>query len=617
MSQFDESKVKRADDGRFAEKPPAPEAEGVDLEGAAEITSKWGDPDAPEQSEQDKGRPGAVIATERPADAARDHFVSEGYTPEDVDEAFSLMKPKRRYDDQGEPYDSYTNSHMERVEDILTHPEPGESWRKSWNADCRECGNQIEDEGSPNIKGSCLRCSGDWELEDEGDYEIAEGSRLGSYVRAEAVAAWGEEAVADADEAYLTEDRKRSNWNDDTDHELTAEETEDYFRMARLKVHGTDPQLSAGSRTPWGSAQQVEFPAQGVAVVHTEGHGGIKLSPERNKAIAPALRNASGWYEEDSESHIVAMYHPDAFGHRNDGNWNDTRASAEASVRDWYPDQYEKATGVKLRPEQSYMLRQSQAAQDVEGFRAAHANDYVTNGGDRHLDDIDGMNMRAITVERRATGDERVLVAPQTFWRDNGTDRTDTPIVVNPDRMVDITDLEKAKDDQLRPAPRPKVHDLGIDYSNLTEKQSERARGELDKRYRYEDGQVATLADRMASKGVEGKSRSYFSGEKQATYYVELGDSRIQPVSKSTYDALGGVPETMSETDKARFEMHRAEQAAERNGSQARREALTAARTSYRTLSDRDSERTQAVLDDYRERVAQRVRESGLFSQEG
>ena len=31
MSQFDEGKIKRADDGRFAEKPPAPEANGIEL----------------------------------------------------------------------------------------------------------------------------------------------------------------------------------------------------------------------------------------------------------------------------------------------------------------------------------------------------------------------------------------------------------------------------------------------------------------------------------------------------------------------------------------------------------------------------------------------------------
>ena len=34
MSQFDESKVARGGDGRFAEKPPAPEADGVDLSGS-------------------------------------------------------------------------------------------------------------------------------------------------------------------------------------------------------------------------------------------------------------------------------------------------------------------------------------------------------------------------------------------------------------------------------------------------------------------------------------------------------------------------------------------------------------------------------------------------------
>ena len=49
-----------------------------------------------------------------------------------------------------------------------------------------------------------------------------------------------------------------------------------------------------------------------------------------------------------------------------------------------------------------------------------------------------------------------------------------------------------------------------------------------------------------------------------ATYHLRLDDSHIRPVSKATYDALTGVPETMSATDRSRLELDRARAAEDR-----------------------------------------------------
>ena len=38
------------------------------------------------------------------------------------------------------------------------------------------------------------------------------------------------------------------------------------------------------------------------------------------RLVFTPLRNASGWYEEDCESNIVGMYHPEAFPHYKDGD---------------------------------------------------------------------------------------------------------------------------------------------------------------------------------------------------------------------------------------------------------------------------------------------------------
>ena len=67
------------------------------------------------------------------------------------------------------------------------------------------------------------------------------------------------------------------------------------------------------TRSPWGAVQSAEQLAPGVWRVSTAGHGGIKLSPARNRAVPGIARAAGGWYEEDCDWAIAALVHPDAF----------------------------------------------------------------------------------------------------------------------------------------------------------------------------------------------------------------------------------------------------------------------------------------------------------------
>ncbi len=62
----------------------------------------------------------------------------------------------------------------------------------------------------------------------------------------------------------------------------------------RLVVHD-------GMATPWGIADYVGHIAEGIGVVGTPSHGGIKLSSERQKQMPEYLRTDDGWYEEDCE----------------------------------------------------------------------------------------------------------------------------------------------------------------------------------------------------------------------------------------------------------------------------------------------------------------------------
>lgn len=69
--------------------------------------------------------------------------------------------------------------------------------------------------------------------------------------------------------------------------------------------------------SPWGPIEQTERLADGIVRVHTAGHGGIWLSPERREQLAaespwvanvfrttPAYCEKPTWWEEDCEALI-------------------------------------------------------------------------------------------------------------------------------------------------------------------------------------------------------------------------------------------------------------------------------------------------------------------------
>ena len=58
--------------------------------------------------------------------------------------------------------------------------------------------------------------------------------------------------------------------------------------------------IPGGAPTPWGPSQGATVYAEGVTAHSTAGHGGFKLSAERNGGkVPPMLCAAGGWYEED------------------------------------------------------------------------------------------------------------------------------------------------------------------------------------------------------------------------------------------------------------------------------------------------------------------------------
>ncbi len=115
--------------------------------------------------------------------------------------------------------------------------------------------------------------------------------------------------------------------------------------------------------TPWGMSQHTIVYAEGVECHSTAGHGGFKLSAERNRKVHPMLRSAGGWYEEDAEWAIVAVTFPHLFTAFE-------RRCAERTVKDSWPRAWEMISGTILVTGES-------REKDRLAFETEHADDWV------------------------------------------------------------------------------------------------------------------------------------------------------------------------------------------------------------------------------------------------
>lgn len=121
--------------------------------------------------------------------------------------------------------------------------------------------------------------------------------------------------------------------------------------------------IPGGAHTPWGPSQGATVYAEGVTSHLTAGHGGFKLSAERNRKVHPMLRSAGGWYEEDECWAIVAITFPHLFTALE-------RRHAEQTIKDSWPDAWETIFGVILAPGES-------RTKDRRAFEAEHATDWI------------------------------------------------------------------------------------------------------------------------------------------------------------------------------------------------------------------------------------------------
>ncbi|MHC2552400.1 DUF7007 domain-containing protein [Bradyrhizobium elkanii] len=120
--------------------------------------------------------------------------------------------------------------------------------------------------------------------------------------------------------------------------------------------------------SPWGAIQDKRELAPGIWSVSTAGHGGIKLSRERNAAMPDYMRNEGGWYEEDCEWAKAAVVHP--IGFQNVVGGRTEFELAMETFRNWHSNEYERFTGVLLEKGQS-------TVRDEHLFRVENHDNFV------------------------------------------------------------------------------------------------------------------------------------------------------------------------------------------------------------------------------------------------
>jgi hypothetical protein len=123
------------------------------------------------------------------------------------------------------------------------------------------------------------------------------------------------------------------------------------------------PTIPAGASTPWGPAQVSRQFADGIILHSTASHGGFHLAEKANSAVHALFRNNDEHYEEDCEWAKVAHAFPHLFTAYE-------RHRADRTLRDYYPDAYERVMGVILEGRQSHM-------RDRQEFESRHRHDWV------------------------------------------------------------------------------------------------------------------------------------------------------------------------------------------------------------------------------------------------
>ncbi|MCL6424381.1 hypothetical protein Bequi_13505 [Brachybacterium sp. JHP9] len=331
-------------------------------------------------------------------------------------------------------------------------------------------------------------------------------------------------------------------------------------------------------RPAWGAVNHVYDIAPGIAEVSCEGHGGVKLSPERNRLVPAPLRRPGGWYEEDCEYKIAVATFPSAFA--NDASENThwkrlgrdgSEQDALADVRNWFPDEYEQATGIPVTAEQSGKVREREFAEKhKDSFRVTGASTAEREG------------YVSLTAKRESDGAETVFLMPKDQY---DREREKLPsgtygIPINAENTE--LDTKKIVEREAQKAERQKKWEERAARAQtefwgnrdaLTQREQDRLEQWERQLVRTEEGEIVTQAESFQREPVHSVQRMV-DGTKVKWYANLLGDpehsSYIREIPAVVAKAAT-VPDETHESTKRWIEEDRAEKKAERERAKERR----------------------------------------------
>ncbi|ABS70178.1 conserved hypothetical protein (plasmid) [Xanthobacter versatilis] len=163
-------------------------------------------------------------------------------------------------------------------------------------------------------------------------------------------------------------------------------------------------EIRSMASTPWGPSQGATLYAEDVVFHSTAGHGGIHLSAARNRMVHPMLRAEGGWYEEDEAWAIVAITFPHLFT-------GFERRCAERTIKDSWPEAWEKIFGTVLPPGES-------REKDRRAFEQQHAGDWIVISAITSDHEKGFVEVVATLGGRRGPGtEERRFLVPADEYR--------------------------------------------------------------------------------------------------------------------------------------------------------------------------------------------------------
>lgn len=294
--------------------------------------------------------------------------------------------------------------------------------------------------------------------------------------------------------------------------------------------------LTRQSRTPWGEPQHITNFAPGIDVVDCEGHGGMKLSPERNKEIPSYARNRNGWYEEDCEYYIPSFFYPEETrpttrrGYSEDRSVEEWKETAAEGMKNWHPDAYEKFTGETIPPGVSH-------TKDAAQWAKQSADQWHVQGQSTNADGTVDVSLRR--------GEERHKVRMTKDQYQEHYDAKKAPLQPGHDIIIANPEAYETVVDPPKPVKPPKPRYTGFDDSKVSPAKRDMVNKELNQRWRNEEGRTYTLRSMLEDEGITGKRVSINSGKRE---YRITRDDYSYVVSKALWD-IAPAPDVRTRAD--------------------------------------------------------------------